>query len=81
MEALLIGLATAFNVLVIKWKLENDRVSDGILDACILAALAWAFGDTLGGMIIATVSSAIVSVYLIAKPFKLDDDEEPDEST
>lgn len=68
---LIMGIAAAFNVIVIKWKLENSRVGDATLDGGILILLAWVFGGTLGGMVIATVSSAIVSIYLLAFPPKL----------
>lgn len=68
---LAMGVAAAFNVIIIKWKLENSRISDALLDASVLVILALVFGGTLGGMVIATVSSAIVSLYLLAFPPKV----------
>jgi hypothetical protein len=70
LEALLIGIATSFNFLVIKWKLEKHRYEDAALDFAILAILASVFGGSLGGMVIATIASFIVSLYLIASPPK-----------
>lgn len=66
------AVSTAFNLMIIKWKLEHSRVADGILDAALLAILALVFGGSLGGMMIATASSALVSLYLLASPFKVD---------
>lgn len=71
MEVLIIGLAAAFNFLVIKWKIEKRRFEDAILDAILLLALSFMFGGTLGGMVIATIGSAVVSVSLFLKPPKL----------
>lgn len=71
MEALLIGLAAGFNFLIIKWKLEKQRHADAGLDILILIILSAIFGGTLGGMVIATIGSAIVSLSLLASPPKL----------
>ena len=70
MEAILIALATAFNALIIKWKLEHSRYEDAALDFTILLSLAMLFGGSMGGMIIATMSSFFVSLYLLASPPK-----------
>lgn len=64
------GFAAAFNVLVIKWKIENGRYADAGLDTAILITFTMVFGGTLGGMVIATVGSALVSLYLLAFPPK-----------
>jgi len=68
MEALLIGIATAFNVLIIKWKVEHGRYEDAALDTLVLLVLASIFAGTMGGLIIATISSFIVSIYLLFSP-------------
>lgn len=67
---LIMGLAAAFNILVIKWKIEHSRYADSALDGAVLLVFAFVFGGTLGGMVIATVGSAIVSLYLLAFPPK-----------
>lgn len=64
------GVAAGFNVLIIYWKVTQSRFSDAGLDAFILGIMVWAFAGTLGGNIIATVGSAIVSLYLLAFPPK-----------
>ena len=68
MEALLIGIATAFNVLIIKWKVEHGRYEDAALDTLVLLVFASIFAGTMGGLIIATISSFIVSIYLLFSP-------------
>jgi len=70
MEAIIIAIAAAFNMLVIKWKVEHKRYEDAALDAGILIVLSSIFASTLGGMIIATISSFIASMYLLFSPPK-----------
>lgn len=71
MEYLIIGIATAFNLIVLKWKFEKKRYEDMLLDVMALGALSWMFGGTLGGMIVAMIASAIISFYLFLYPPKL----------
>ena len=70
MEAIIIAIAAAFNMLVIKWKVEHKRYEDATLDTVILIVLSSIFASTLGGMIIATISSFIASIYLLFSPPK-----------
>jgi hypothetical protein len=65
---LLIGLATAFNLLIIKHKLEKHRYEDGIIDMSILLVLTLVFGGSYGGLVVATITSAIISLYFLASP-------------
>jgi len=71
MESLIIGIAAAFNLLVIKKKFDHKRWADGILDMILLIILSRMFGETGQGMIIATIGSAIISVALFVNPPKL----------
>lgn len=64
----IIGLVTGFNVLIIYWKFSNKRYADAILDTAILVSLGIIFGKTLGGLVVAMISSAIVSLYLLVFP-------------
>lgn len=70
-EILIIGGAVSFNVLTIKHKFEKKRFADAILDFIILLALSILFKGSLGGLQVATVASAIVSIYLWYNPPKL----------
>lgn len=70
MEFILIALATAFNILVIKWKVENKRWEDAMFDGIILFVLAAIFAGSFGGLVVATITSLIISIYFIASPPK-----------
>lgn len=63
-QVIIMGAALAFNVLVIKHKLEKKRTGDAILDGAILIVLSLGLSQSLGGMQITTVASAIISVSL-----------------
>ena len=71
MEFLLIGVATAFNLMIIKWKLEHKRWADAVLDVFLLVILGFLFAGTFSGLVVATISSAFISLFLIAFPPKL----------
>lgn len=68
MEAVLIALATSFNFLIIKWKVEKARYEDAAFDGVILFILASMFGGSMGGMVVATLASFFVSIYFLFSP-------------
>lgn len=70
---LVIGIAVAFNFLVIKAKFEHNRYSDAALDLILLVIISFLFAGSFGGLVVATVASAIISVYLYFYPPKLPD--------
>ena len=70
MEYLIIAVATFFNFIILKWKFERERYADLGFDLICLVAISWLFGGTLGGMTIAMIASALISLYLIAFPPK-----------
>ena len=78
MEVLLIGIATAFNFIIIMWKYNRGRISDASVDFIILIALAWMFSGTITGMAVGMVASCVISLYLLISPpkFSLSDAEE-----
>ena len=71
MEFLVIGIAVAFNCLVIKYKFEKQRCADGTLDLFLLAVLSFLFMGSFGGLVVSTIASAFISVYLYFYPPKL----------
>lgn len=73
MEMILMAFATAFNFAILRWKLEHSRKLDALLDLSMLILLSVAFGMFGGtsGMALASLTSAIISVYLIFNPFHL----------
>jgi len=72
MEFIIIGVAVAFNFLVIKYKFEKKRYADAILDVSLLAIVSFLFAGSFGGLVVATVASAIISILLYFFPPKLD---------
>jgi len=70
MEVLVIGLATAFNFIIVLWKLKHDRVEDGILDIAAFVAISYLFAGTISGMSVGMVASATISLYLLIFPPK-----------
>jgi len=73
MEFIIIGIAVAFNFLVIKVKFERKRYADGILDLALLTIISFLFAGSFGGLVVATVASALISVFLFVFPPKLPD--------
>ena len=65
---LVLGLATAVNLGVIKFKLEQDRNADALVDFIVLLTLGFIFSGTITGLAIATVASAFISFNLYLSP-------------
>jgi predicted MFS family arabinose efflux permease len=70
-EFAIIGLAVAFNFLVILFKLQRKRYLDGTLDVAIFATIMFLFSGSFGGLVVGTIASAAVSIYLLVSPPKL----------
>ena len=65
---LLMGIAVAFNLIVIKMKIERYRYEDAGLDAAMLVMLGWLFSGSIAGLMIGTIASAFISIYLFISP-------------
>jgi len=65
MLSLIMGIATAFNILIIFKKIELKRFQDAFFDGGLLILLTLVFGGSLGGMMVATVASAVISLYFL----------------
>jgi hypothetical protein len=70
MEFLIIGIVSALNLIVITHKFRKGRVEDGIFDSLLFGFMAVIFSGSYGGMVVAMISSLIISVYLWASPPK-----------
>lgn len=71
MEYILIGIAVFFNIVVILWKIDRARYSNATLDAALLVTVAIVFSGSYGALVVGTVASALVSVYLFISPPKV----------
>ena len=65
---LIAGIAGFINFAVIYYKWDKGQTTSASLDALILALTFWLFSGTLGALAIGVISSALFSIFLIAKP-------------
>ena len=70
MEAAVIGIATAFNFIVILFKFKRRRYEDACFDLTVFIAISYMFAGTISGMSVGMVASAIVSIWLWFDPPK-----------
>ena len=70
MEAAVIGIATAFNFIVILFKFRRHRYEDACFDLAVFIAISYMFAGTISGMSVGMVASAIVSIWLWFDPPK-----------
>jgi uncharacterized membrane protein YqgA involved in biofilm formation len=70
MEFLIIGIVSALNLIVITHKFKKGRYEDGIFDSILFGFMAVIFSGSYGGMVVAMISSLIISIYLWASPPK-----------
>lgn len=73
MIILAMGVCTALNVIVILHKFRKLRIFDATLDLSIMAVLGFMFVGTITGLSIASIASALTSVYLWRYPIKIID--------
>lgn len=70
MELVLVGLAVAANIIIILWKFNNKRVKNAVLDTALLIAVGLTFAGSYSGLVVGTIGSFIVSLYLLLIPPK-----------
>jgi hypothetical protein len=68
MEFLLIGIATAINIIIVKMKFERKRWEDASFDLGVLILVTIVFGNSYAGLVVGTIASMIISLYLYASP-------------
>lgn len=71
MEFVIIGIAVFFNIAVIKWKYDKARYADAGLDFVCLVAVSILFSGSYAALVVGTIASALVSIYLLVSPPKL----------
>lgn len=70
MELFIVGIVSAVNLIVLKLKFDAKRYLDAMLDLTLYILLVRFSGDTLGGLVIATTGSLLVSIFLYFSPPK-----------
>jgi hypothetical protein len=68
MEFLLIGLAVAANIIFILFKYERKRYADATLDFILLIVVTIIFSGSYGALVVGTIASLVISIYLYANP-------------
>ena len=68
MEFIVIGLAVAFNCIIIKEKFQRGRTEDGTFDLILLVVITLVFSGTYGALVVGTIASAFISIYFMASP-------------
>lgn len=64
------GVVSFFNLMILKYKFEHDRIADLSLDIATLVVLSYIFGGTTTGMLVAMIASMLMSIYLWFYPPK-----------
>lgn len=67
---LVVGIAVAFNIVIIKIKFERHRNEDAIFDSILLAVITLIFSGSFGALVVGTTASAFLSLYFLASPPK-----------
>jgi hypothetical protein len=68
MEFILIGLAVAANIIFILFKYERKRYPDATLDFILLIVVTIIFSGSYGALVVGTIASLVISIYLYANP-------------
>jgi len=71
MSYLLIGIAVSLNIIFILLKFKLGRTADATLDLVILICVMYVFTGSYGALVIGTIGSLIVSLYLFISPPEL----------
>ena len=68
MEFIIIGLVSAFNMLVIKFKIDRKRYEDAAFDTILLIVVSMMFNGSYAGMVVAMVASLVISIVFFISP-------------
>lgn len=71
MELFIIGFIVAANIIFILFKLKKNRTADAILDIMLLILITAVFSGSYASLVVGTVASLIISIYLYANPPEL----------
>lgn len=71
MVLVIMGIVSAFNLLIIKWKFEHGRTLDGVLDLASFVVICYLFSASTEALFVGMVASMVVSVYLLISPPKV----------
>lgn len=73
MELAIIGLVVALNILIVLNKFQREDYINASIDASLLVLVALVFSVSTAALIIGSIGSLVVSIYLIFQPFTLEE--------
>lgn len=68
MTILILSLATFFNLVILHTKFKRERYMDMLIDVGVFVMLGAVLGGSVTGFAVATVTSALISLYLLTQP-------------
>jgi len=68
MTIIILSLATFFNLIILHIKYKRERYSDMAIDIAVFIILGSILGGSVTGFSVSTVTSALVSLYLLSQP-------------
>lgn len=68
MEVFILGLVVAANIIFIIYKFTKGRLQDAILDSILLGLVTVVFMGSYAGLVVGTIASLLVSIYLYYNP-------------
>ena len=69
MDLIIIGLAVAANLIIVLRKAQAGQYLNALIDGTLLGLVAVFFSVSTAALIIGTIGSLVVSLYLIKYPF------------
>lgn len=74
MNLLIIGFTVFFNIAIILQKISSKRYFDASLDMALLAGIIYIFQGSFDALVVGTIASFLVSLYLFFFSNKLIND-------
>ena len=71
MDLIIIGLAVAANLIIVLRKAQAGQYLNALIDGTLLGLVAVFFSVSTAALIIGTIGSLVVSLYLIKYPFTM----------
>lgn len=68
MEFLIIGIVVAANIVFVFFKFDKKRTLEAFVDLALLIIVTIVFSGSYGALVVGTIASLLVSIYLYARP-------------
>jgi len=68
---IIVSISVLLNIVFIKFKFSKGRIIDALLDAALLAGVMILFSGSFSALVVGTMSSMMISIYLWFSPTKI----------